>query len=275
MFCQIQKMIKEQGTTPKRKGVVLLEAVFALLLMGMVTYGFAETSAMAFSQQSALKNSDKARQYADLEAEVLKSNGFENLETTGVHDRKTLQPITGQNDGYESTVTLASTVAVTPENSVKVAKIDVFKTGENTPRYSLEVPLSSQSGSGDSLPKGTILPYTGLLSDIPAGWHLCDGTDGTPNLIGQFLQGSNIPGSFIDAALPNITGFFSMYNGEIISYGGAFSFHHNSSTASSGSIISGSGGAFFNAANSSIVYKDDCNTVQPPAYTVYYIIKVS
>ena len=146
MFCQIQKMIKEQGTTHKRKGVVLLEAVFALLLMGMVTYGFAETSAMAFSQQSALKNSDKARQYADLEAEVLKSNGFENLETTGVHDRKTLQPITGQNDGYESTVTLASTVAVTPENSVKVAKIDVFKTGENTPRYSLEVPLSSQSG---------------------------------------------------------------------------------------------------------------------------------
>ena len=37
MFIQINKLIKEQGTTPKRNGVVLLEAVFALLLMGIVS----------------------------------------------------------------------------------------------------------------------------------------------------------------------------------------------------------------------------------------------
>ena len=268
MFCQIQKMIKEQGTTHKRKGVVLLEAVFALLLMGMVTYGFAETSAMAFSQQSALKNSDKARQYADLEAEVLKSNGFENLETTGVHDRKTLQPITGQNDGYESTVTLASTVAVTPENSVKVAKIDVFKTGENTPRYSLEVPLSSQTGR-DNVPIGTIWPYVGDLDKIPTGWHLCDGTDGTPNLIGQFLQGSNSPGSFIEPGLPNITGsFWSTYGPN----SGAF--YYISSTTGEWHAGDYKHLVGFNASLCSTIYKDECTTVQPPAYTAYYIIKL-
>ena len=39
------------------------------------------------------------------------------------------------------------------------------------------------------MPVGTILPYAGLLTNIPAGWHLCDGTNGTPNLKDRFLVG--------------------------------------------------------------------------------------
>ena len=31
----------------------------------------------------------------------------------------------------------------------------------------------------------------------------------------------------------------------------------------------------FNASRYNSIYKDGCNTVQPPAYTVYYIIKVA
>lgn len=132
----------------KRRGVILLEAVFALMLLGMITYGFAATQAMAFSQASALKDSDKARQYADLEAEIIKAGDFETFgTTTGVHGRKSMQPITGKNDGYESAVSLVQTVAVSEDNTVKIANIDVYKTGEITPRFSLEVPLSSQAGA--------------------------------------------------------------------------------------------------------------------------------
>lgn len=40
-----------------------------------------------------------------------------------------------------------------------------------------------------SMPIGTILPYVGSLSNIPSGWRLCDGTNGTPNLKGMFLRG--------------------------------------------------------------------------------------
>ena len=128
------------------------------------------------------------------------------------------------------------------------------------------------------MPKGTILPYTGLLSDIPAGWHLCDGTDGTPNLIGQFLQGSNIPGSFIDAALPNIKGAFGVYgtSNNWGGYNGPFQmvpFSHTSGYH--GENYTDSYGIGFNASLVNSLYKDDCNTVQPPAYTVYYIIKMA
>ena len=38
------------------------------------------------------------------------------------------------------------------------------------------------------IPAGVILMWSGTLSAIPAGWNLCDGTNGTPNLIAKFVR---------------------------------------------------------------------------------------
>lgn len=38
-------------------------------------------------------------------------------------------------------------------------------------------------------PLNTCLPYYGLMSQIPEGWQLCDGSNGTPDLRGQFVVG--------------------------------------------------------------------------------------
>ena len=48
--------------------------------------------------------------------------------------------------------------------------------------------LSSQGSN--ILPTGTILPYIGDLSNIPHGWALCDGTNGTPDLRDRFITGA-------------------------------------------------------------------------------------
>lgn len=40
------------------------------------------------------------------------------------------------------------------------------------------------------LPKGTILPFAGDLYDIPDGWRLCNGANGTPDLVGKVLVGA-------------------------------------------------------------------------------------
>lgn len=39
-------------------------------------------------------------------------------------------------------------------------------------------------------PVGTIVIWSGTVDDIPAGWHLCDGTDGTPDLQDKFVLGA-------------------------------------------------------------------------------------
>lgn len=51
------------------------------------------------------------------------------------------------------------------------------------------------TGTGDSMPVGSIIMFSGKAEEIPSGWAICDGTNGTPNLIDKFIKGSNIAGS--------------------------------------------------------------------------------
>lgn len=39
------------------------------------------------------------------------------------------------------------------------------------------------------IPSGVICMWAGTVATIPAGWYLCDGTNGTPNLADQFIVG--------------------------------------------------------------------------------------
>lgn len=54
--------------------------------------------------------------------------------------------------------------------------------------------LTPSEGGNKSLPVGSIIMFNGLSSEIPDGWHICDGTEGTPNLIGKFIKASNMSG---------------------------------------------------------------------------------
>lgn len=48
-----------------------------------------------------------------------------------------------------------------------------------------------QAGAGAACAAGLIIIWTGLLADIPAGWDLCDGSGGRPDLRSRFLRGVN------------------------------------------------------------------------------------
>ena len=47
----------------------------------------------------------------------------------------------------------------------------------------------------DAMPVGSIIMFNGKAEEIPSGWAICDGKNGTPNLIDKFVKGSNIAGS--------------------------------------------------------------------------------
>lgn len=40
------------------------------------------------------------------------------------------------------------------------------------------------------IPIGSIIIWSGTLDNIPIGWHLCDGDDGTIDLRNRFVQGA-------------------------------------------------------------------------------------
>src|SRR4030042_5874426 len=47
-----------------------------------------------------------------------------------------------------------------------------------------------QGPAGGEFPSGIIVMWHGLLSAIPSGWLLCDGTNGTPDLREKFPKGA-------------------------------------------------------------------------------------
>lgn len=134
--------------------------------------------------------------------------------------------------------------------------------------------LVSQSST---LPIGTILPYIGELNQIPKGWALCDGTNGTPNLINRFLEGTTSnPKQFKEAGLPQHQHIIyasdngKQKNGKILA------------PVNQWLDLEGDGGrsnrtwgysrSSGNATNSIYGASD---TVQPASYTVYYIMRVA
>lgn len=142
--------------------------------------------------------------------------------------------------------------------------------------------LSSQGNSvADNAPIGTIWPYVGDIANIPPKWHLCDGTDGTPNLLdGRFLEGNTTIRIFKEPGLPNITGStnnaYFQREGENTSsrgIGAIRTFGSIRNIWSDGRNTVAFQGIQFNASWSSSIYGAS-DTVQPRSYTVYFIMKM-
>ena len=43
-----------------------------------------------------------------------------------------------------------------------------------------------------AVPSGVITMWSGLISAVPSGWHLCNGSNGTPDLRGRFVYGATV-----------------------------------------------------------------------------------
>jgi len=59
-----------------------------------------------------------------------------------------------------------------------------------SPRLEVASPgYAFRSSATDALPRGTIIMWSGSVAQIPSGWALCDGKNGTPDLRGRFIVG--------------------------------------------------------------------------------------
>lgn len=50
------------------------------------------------------------------------------------------------------------------------------------------------ANGGAMVPLGAIVMWSGDVSNIPAGFVLCDGQNGTPNLVSRFIRGASATG---------------------------------------------------------------------------------
>ena len=93
------------------------------------------------------------------------------------------------NSEAESWTFEANTTGNAPSDSIKIATCVV--SGSAVTSVDQTFLDATQRQAANYVPTGGIIMWSGTTANIPTGWLLCDGTNGTPNLIAKFVRGLN------------------------------------------------------------------------------------
>jgi len=158
------------------------------------------------------------------------------------------------------------------------------------------------SKASGTIPVGGIIMWSGSIVSIPTGWALCNGANGTPNLVDKFIVGAGsgyavaATGGSADATLvshshtgttadKNVTGTFNAWNRSFNSFPptGAFSYsgqNYNPSFAGGGGEANTNRGITMNITHNHDVTitssgSPATNANLPPYYALAYIMRTS
>ena len=93
------------------------------------------------------------------------------------------------NSEAESWTFEANTTGNAPSDSIKIATCVV--SGSAVTSVDQTFLDATQRQAANYVPTGGIIMWSGTTANIPTGWLLCDGSNGTPNLIAKFVRGLN------------------------------------------------------------------------------------
>lgn len=167
-----------------RKGSAVFVVVIILALVSsMLSLGMAKVSQAAMSSTNTNKTTSQAQQYAESKAGIIKSISYGNLAS------QSKSIISNSGDFYDEVVVGSESTYPSDEKiKQKECLIRVYKGSETVPRASLR--LMRYSVEASSVPQGTILSWFGQLANIPSGFAVCDGKNGTPDLRNRFIVGA-------------------------------------------------------------------------------------
>lgn len=169
-----------------RKGSAVFVVVIILaLISSMLSLGMAKVSQAAMSSTNTNKTTSQAQQYAESKAGIIKSISYGNLAS------QSKSIISNSGDFYDEVVVgNESTYPSDKKIKQKECLIRVYKGSETVPRASLRLMRYSAESTSSSVPQGSIIPWYGSPGNIPNGFALCDGKNGTPDLRDRFLVGA-------------------------------------------------------------------------------------
>lgn len=135
-------MLLYKKTKKKRPAFMLVSALLATLILMMIAHGFMLMYGGQFTYLQAAKTASEGQQYAELVGEKVKLEGIDAEEVTS---KTNLDTLTGndKDKDWQYTYEISDGTEDDNGNIFKVATIKIYKDGENSPRYTYEVPLSS------------------------------------------------------------------------------------------------------------------------------------
>jgi len=138
-------------------------------------------------------------------------------------------------------------------------------------------------------PKDIIVFFAGTIATIPSGWALCDGLDGRPNLLDQFVRGVNttVTNPGLTGGQTIVTLILTQLPMHSHTLSEALHFHQNtrgSVATAGGGLLTGSGNltssiqteisSLILGASTSTTGSGSSHNNIPPFFEVAYIIKL-
>lgn len=170
----------------RKKGAAFLALVLVMALVsGMLSLSTAKMSQAAMNANGSSSIAMQAGAYASGKAEILKKEGYSDLKNQG----KT--PI-ANSEGFYDEVSVGVESVYDAEKNIKEKEclIRVYHKDEAFPRSTIKLMRYSVESTASSVPQGSIIPWYGSSENIPNGFALCDGKNGTPDLRDRFLVGA-------------------------------------------------------------------------------------
>ena len=131
----------------KSRGSILVITALAAVVWIFIAQSLFIVGAGGFGMIKSSRVALQAQQYAEIEVDRLRNVAYENLDSDGAHSRQAIANI--QESGWEDEVSIGSEYSIIGSDNAKqrIATVNVYKSGDTLPRFTLEVPLSSQNNT--------------------------------------------------------------------------------------------------------------------------------
>lgn len=274
--------------------MVLVLAIVA----SMISIGTAKVTQAAISSTNSNKVTLQAQSYAESKAGIIKNLSYSDLSSQS----KSSIP---SSDNFFDEVVVGSESTYPSNKKIKQKEclIRVYKGSETIPRATLR--LMRYSLEASTVAKGTILSWFGQLANIPSGFAVCNGQNGTPDLRNRFIVGAGSQYKLSDTGGADAV---KLEASQVSSHYHTFGFHSGNNSGyfltSAGSFINGpresfvragkwngSGGGGYNGwdggsgtnfykgqnlvtSNAISTEVQKAHENRPPYYALYYIMKL-
>ena len=187
----------------KSRGSILVITALAAVVWIFIAQSLFIVGAGGFGMIKSSRVALQAQQYAEIEVDRIRNVAYENLDSDGAHSRQAIANI--QESGWEDEVSIGSEYSIIGSDNAKqrIATVNVYKSGDTLPRFTLEVPLSSQGNNASPSPntftdKGGYYQFpNGLIiqwgKNEHEGWSTVIFPKSFPNKCLSFNASSNVP----------------------------------------------------------------------------------
>lgn len=172
----------EKSLKSRRGAAMLVNMVIVGMMMGLMATSFSQLASGQFSNMAAYRTAVQAYQVAEAKANEIGVTSYTSLASAA-------RAVVAGATTWQREVIVGAEVDLGGGNRQRPVTINVYSGAETAPRASI-VKYPTSAGTAAGVPSGVIAVWRGSAATIPAGWVLCNGANGTPDLRSRFIYGA-------------------------------------------------------------------------------------